>query len=169
MENENEVSGATNPDEVIDTTVDVEETEDIETLKVKLAESEEAKRQITARAKAAEAKLKERPAPAPQPITNALSKDDTELLILASQGLNDPELIGELKALAKVRGKSLIETQTDPIFIAMKAAREETAKVEKAKLGASKGSGGIRRGKDLNTPGLSDAEHRELWKAKMSE
>lgn len=167
MENENEVSGATNPDEVIDTTVDVEETEDIEALKVKLAEAEEAKRQITARAKAAEAKLKEKPAP--QPITNALSKDDTELLILASQGLNDPELIGELKALAKIRGKSLIETQTDPIFIAMKAAREETAKVEKAKLGASKGSGGIRRGKDLNTPGLSDAEHRELWKAKMSE
>ena len=167
MENENEVSGATNPDEVIDTTVDVEETEDIETLKVKLAESEEAKRQITARAKAAEAKLKEKPAP--QPLINALSKDDTELLILASQGLNDPDLIGELKALAKVRGKSLIETQTDPIFIAMKAAREETAKVEKAKLGASKGSGGIRKGKDLNTPGLSDAEHRELWKAKMSE
>ena len=167
MENENEVSGATNPDEVIDTTVDVEETEDIEALKVKLAEAEEAKRQITARAKAAEAKLKEKPAP--QPLINALSKDDTELLILASQGLNDPELIGELKALAKVRGKSLIETQTDPIFIAMKAAREETAKVEKAKLGASKGSGGIRRGKDLNTPGLSDAEHRELWKAKMSE
>jgi hypothetical protein len=51
------------------------------------------------------------------------------------------ELLGELVALSKVRGKSLLDTQSDPIFIALKDAKDAEAKKAKANLGASKGSG----------------------------
>lgn len=169
MEEKEQATEATHSEEEV--VLDLEEgeaTEDgeaVETLKQKLADAEEAKRQLTARAKKAEAQLKDRPraAEAPQP-TSALSKDEAELLILASQGLTDAELVNELKALAKVRGTSLIETTKDPIFIALQKAREDEAKAEKAKLPASRGSTQAKKEKEISAPGLSDAEHKELWK-----
>jgi hypothetical protein len=116
--------------------------------------------QVLARAKKAENALK---AQKPSSFNNALSKEDAEALILASQGLS-VELIGELKTLAKLRGKSLIETQGDPIFVAIKEKFDSDAKQEKAKLPASRGSGQMKKEKTINDSGLSDEEHKEIWK-----
>lgn len=162
MEEENKVAETTNSDEEVDLEETTEDTEDVQALKQKLAEAEEAKRQLTARAKSAEAKLKEKAEPQ---ISNGLSKEEAELIILSSQGYTKEQL-EELKALAKARGKSLIETQSDPIFLRMKEVWEQQAKEEKSKLGASRGSSTVKKEKDFNTPGLSDEEHKAMWKTK---
>lgn len=121
--------------------------------------------QVLARAKRAEADLKKsRPA---QNITNqnsnGISQQDAEIIILKSQGTSDA-LVSELKVLAKVRGKSLMDTQSDPIFVAIKDKVQADEKAEKARLGASRGSGTKVKDKSINTPGLTDAEHKELWR-----
>ena len=74
------------------------------------------------------------------------------------------ELLTELVALSKVRGKSLLDTQSDPLFIALKESKEAEAKSAKAKLGASKGSGSVKTEKGFDTPGLTEEEHKEMWK-----
>jgi hypothetical protein len=181
MDEEKEVVEATNSTE--DTTVEdvvdqesdtpAEEAEDVDALKEELAQALEAKKQLTARAKKAEAenrKLTEVKVEAkPDKDINInnkdiLSRQEAELLILKSQGLVDPELISELKALAAVRGKSLIEAQDDPIFKQFKESKEKEKKAEEARLGASnKGHARGRSKKDLNTPGLTSKEHKDLW------
>jgi hypothetical protein len=146
--------------------VSVEE-ETIESLKIRLEEAEaqlvreaEARRQLTARAKAAEAK----PAQVVKPqINSTLDETMIEKKILKSQGMSD-ELIEELATLAKVRGKGLLDTQDDPIFAALKDAKEAEIKKSKATLGTSKGSGSVKASKDFNSPGLSEEEHKEMWK-----
>ena len=154
------VTTTTNDEQDIE--INLDDTDDVETLKAQLNEALEAKRQLTARAKTAEAKLKETPKSAePNLNKDALSKEETELLILQSKGI-DKELLSEMKTLAKVRGKSILEIENDPIFIAMKDEREARAKAEKSKLGASRGSGTQKVQKTFNTPGLTDEEHREM-------
>jgi len=103
----------------------VEET--VESLKAQLAEKDallakeaEARRQLTARAKAAEAVKP--PAVKPQ-LSNGIDEAMIESKILKSQGMSD-ELLNELVALSKVRGKSLLDTQSDPLFIALKESKE---------------------------------------------
>lgn len=160
----NEVSEATNSEEevVLEETTDVE---DIEAIKGRLMEAEEAKRQLTARAHKAEAEakaLKAKSAEAPQINSNALSADDVDVKILQSQGMSE-DLITELKALAKVRNTSILATQLDPIFIAIKEKKEAEDKNAKASLGASKGSGQVKPKKTAQTPNLSPEEHKELW------
>jgi hypothetical protein len=165
-----------NPEEVVEVTDSTEEVvleeettddiEDIAMLKTRLEEVEEAKRQLTARAHRAEAEakaLRAKPKPASQEVNNTLSADDVDTKILQSQGMSD-DLIAELKALATVRGKSILATQLDPIFIAIKAGREAEEKNAKASLGASRGSGQNKPKKNPSTPGLSDEEHKELWR-----
>jgi len=143
------------------------EEETVESLKAKLEEANvklereaEARRQLTARAKSAEAKAK--PAETPH-VNNTLDEVTIEKKILKSQGMSD-ELLGELVALSKVRGKSLLDVQADPIFIALKESREKEEKSAKASLGASKGSGSVKKGKDFNTPDLTPEEHKEMWR-----
>lgn len=142
----------------------VEET--VESLTAKLNEANaglvreaEARRQLTARAKAAEAKAK----PAEPHVTNQIDNEMIERTVLKSQGMSD-EILSELVALSKVRGKSLLDTQSDPIFIALKESREAEVKKSKANLGASKGSGSVKVQKNFNTPDLSEAEHKEMWR-----
>lgn len=160
----------TNPEpeiEVEEPIVDIEE-EDVETLKQKLADAEEAKRQLTARAKKVEAENKAlkgtKAEPTPPVISKqpVLSEDAIDERLLKSQGMSD-ELLEELKALAKVRGKSLLDTQSDPIFKTIKEAKEAEAKSQKAKLGASRGSGSVKKEKTFNTKGLTPEEHKQLW------
>jgi len=138
--------------------------EDIEAIKAQLAEAEEAKRQLTARAHKAEAELKAKKAEAPQNsnINNGLDADAVDVKILQSQGMSD-ELIKELTTLAKVRGTSILATQLDPIFVAIKEKVEQEDKAKKASLPASRGSGSPTAKKGFNTPNLSEAEHKELW------
>ena len=73
------------------------------------------------------------------------------------------DLIKELTTLAKVRGTSILATQLDPIFITIKEKVEAEDKAKKASLPASRGSGSPTARKDFNSPGLTDAEHKELW------
>lgn len=144
------------------------EEETVESLKEKLAEKDaqllkeaEARRQLTARAKAAESKVA-KPVETPQ-INNKIDNEMIERTVLKSQGMSE-ELLSELVALSKVRGKSLLDTQSDPIFVALKESKEAEAKSAKAKLGASRSSGTVKVQKDFNSPNLSEEEHRELWK-----
>lgn len=148
-----------------DSEVDTEESTDVvaEAL-AKLAEAEEAKRQITARAIKAEQELKAlRGAPKPETITNnGLSAEDVDIKILESQGI-DKDSIEYLRKLAKVNGTSILAAQSDDIYKGYKAKKEADEKAEKASLGASRGSGQVKKGKDVSSPNLSEQEHRELW------
>jgi len=161
-EQDEQVAAATNAADEQDIEINLDDTDDVETLKSQLNEALEAKRQLTARARTAEAKLKETPKPAEPNLNNGgLSKEEAELLILQSKGY-DKELLSEMKVVAKVRGKSILEIESDPIIVAMKEANEKRAKEEKTKLGASRSSGTAKPQKTFNTPGLSEEEHREM-------
>lgn len=150
------------------------DTDDADTLRDKLNKADEAKRQLHSRAKKAEdelKKLKGSPnpvSPANQPAkkeeTNTSTTTvDVDERILKSQGMSD-ELLKELKAVAQVRGVSLIDAQKDPIFVAVKEKFEKDQKKEDASLPASRGSGGAKSKKDFTTPNLSRDEHKQLAK-----
>jgi hypothetical protein len=172
MDNNNQViDSTTNEPQEQELEITLEETADeetVESLKAKLDEANaklekeaEARRQLTARAKTAEAKAV-KPIEKPQ-LNNGIDLATMEKTILKSQGMSD-ELLNELVALSKVRGKSLLDTQSDPIFIALKESKDKEEKSAKANLGASKGSGSVKKGKDFNTPNLTPEEHKEMWK-----
>lgn len=120
--------------------------------------------QVLARAKKAEEQLKKG---ITQNITNKTtanpSTEDMEAMVLKAQGMPN-DLLDELKAVAKARGKTLLDSTTDPIFLAIKTQKETETKALKAKLGASKGSSSVKKEKGINTPNLTDEEHKELWK-----
>lgn len=167
MEDETKVEGAIIPPK--------DDIEDVETLKAQIAEKDaalareaEARKQLTARAKKAEAEANALKGTANDSATHTNNPPSSEAIderILRDKGMSE-ELMSELKALAKVRGKGLIETQADPIFVALLAQKEAEAKAEKAKLGASKGSGSARKEKNFNSAGMTDEEHRAMWKEK---
>lgn len=165
MVDETTVAVDTNTDEevVLDETTDME---DVDAIRQQLAEAEEAKRQLTARAHKAEAELKARKAEvtplAPLATNSGLDSDAVDVKILQSQGMSE-ELITELKALAKVRGTSILATQLDPIFVEIKKSKDAEEKSKKASLPASRGSGSPTAKKSFNSSGLTDAEHKELW------
>lgn len=139
--------------------VEVPSEPSIEELKAELERERQAKSEILARAKKAEAQVKEQK----PSTTNTISDEDVDAKILKSQGLSD-ELIGEMKALAKVRGKPLLEMKNDPIIIAMQEAKEAEERVAKARLPASRNSSTQKKEKTVNSPGLSDEEHKALWR-----
>lgn len=146
----------------------IEDTDDVEAIKEQLAEALEAKRQLTVRAKKAEAQLKEKVVSQPsQNINNTLTADDVEVRILKAQGLSEDE-INYLKKLAKVNDASIIESQSDELFQAFKLKKQEAEKADKAKLGASRGSGTVKQSKTVSSEGLTDAEHKQLWREAMS-
>ncbi len=148
------------PDDNQEIEINLDDTEDVEVLKETVRKAEDAKRQILARAKKAEAELKahkEKPAEA----THALSVEDVEAKILQSKGI-DSDLLAEMKVVAQIRKKSILEVENDPIIVAMKEERERKAKEEKSRLGSPRGSGSPKPKKDFNTPGLTDEEHREM-------
>ena len=163
-------------DEELDLELELDNTEDVEDLKLKLEEAREANRKINARAKIAEAKLKEKESQptqtteqkATQPISNpVLTAEDVEVRILKAQGVSNDEIV-YLKKLAAVNGTSIIGAQSDELFSAFKSKKEEQEKSEKSKLGASRGSSSVKREKDYSTPGLTDEEHKEIWKRQNS-
>lgn len=99
----------------------------------------------------------------------ALSQAVIEETILKAQGLTD-ELLTEMKALAHIRNKSLLEIQNDPIILAMKAEKDREMKERQAKLGASRSSRtNVEPKKSFNTPGLSKEEHKALWKERFTQ
>lgn len=172
MDNENQAPEAINSgDEVI---IEEEEvTTDEETVEAPEEKMYSAKefRQVVARAKKAEEALKKN-LPAKEVTNNtnnnSVTEETIERKILLSRGLSK-ELIEELAAVAKVRGKSLLETENDPIFVEIKKSKEAEVKTQRSTLGASKASGSIKAKKSFDSDGLTADEHKELWRDRMSQ
>lgn len=160
-EQDEQVVEATNSDENQELEINLEDTEEV--VATEKTYTEQQFKQVLARAKTAEAKLKEKPAEVTHNTNNALSEQDIEAKILQAQGM-DKELLEEAKILAKLRNKSILEIQNDPILVAMKEEKEKAIKAQKAKLGASKSSSQAKAEKAITSPGLSDEEHKALWR-----
>lgn len=92
---------------------------------------------------------------------------NVEETVLLANGMPE-ELLKELKAVAQVRGTSLLKAQTDPIFVAVKSTYEEAKKKEAAALPASRGAAPVKVKKDFATPGLARDEHKEMFYASQS-
>lgn len=121
--------------------------------------------QAVARAKKAEALLKTTQKTEAKPIIqNALSEEEVEIKILKAAGRSEDE-ITYLKKLARVNEVSLLDAQSDDLFLGFQKKREDEVKAQKAKLGASRGSGSVKKERTINSSGLTDAEHKELWKS----
>lgn len=171
---------ATIPNEEPEIEQEQDDAEDVEAFKAQLAEKEEQliekdafARQAIARAKKAEEVAKSKGfekdkdgnwvLPTQLKNTNSLTPDEIDARVLRLQGMPE-QVLEALKKVAKINGQTLIDAQNDEVFLAMKAKIEETEKSEKAKLGASRGTGSVKKAKTFNTPGLTDAEHKELWR-----
>jgi hypothetical protein len=166
MPDENQVKpqDGTNPEsEVIEETVAEETTE---TPAEEVQEETVPKsqfNQVLARAKKAEDALKKAKPAENITKSNSVSSEEVEVKILKVQGMSD-DLINELRAVAVARGKGMIDSLNDPIFVAIKNEKEQQIKAQKARLGASKGSAPVKKEKVINTPFISDDEHKQLWK-----
>lgn len=166
MENEEEVIVDTTKDteeETVETPeVETDEETEVETEKPQYTESE---KKLFARAKKAEADLKALKAKNQEatkvPSKQTSSPVDVDERILLGNGMS-PELVKELKKVAKVLGTGLIEAQTDTIFVAVKEKFEKEQKSKKSSVGASRGSGTVVPKKDFRTPGLSRDEHKKM-------
>ena len=137
------------------------EQEDTVALQEKLDKAEQAKSQLTARAKKAEEELKA--LKANPPVNNDPQLSD-ELKLIA-RGLSDEE-IEQAKVIAKGKGVVLAEAIKDPLFLSYQATLKEERRKEKAKLGASKGSGES-QDETLIKPGMTREEHQEAFKKLM--
>ena len=137
------------------------EQEDTAVLQEKLDLAEKAKSQLTARAKKAEEELKA--LKANPPVTNDPQLSD-ELKLIA-RGLSDEE-IDKAKVIAKGEGIALKEAIKAPLFLSYQATLKEKERKEKAKLGASKGSGES-EDDTLIKPVMTREEHQEAFKKLM--
>lgn len=156
MDKENEYA----PEDVVEqedqTSEDTEETQEEETVTLSKSEFKKLQRQAIAY-NANKTSKKE------TQTTSNVSEIDIEAKILKSQGIDD-DMIEEMKTLATLRGKSLLEMKSDPIIVAMNQEKERQEKERQARLGASKGSGTVKQEVTTQTPGLSEDEHKRLWK-----
>jgi len=136
-----------------------EETTD---LAGELEKARKANAQILARAKRAEdevRKFKSSGETKAQPnINNVLSREEA---VLIARGYDD-ESLNQIQVIAKGKGISMLDAEKDPLFVSYKEKKESEAKAEKAKLGASKGSG-----QKESKPGFKNfenlADHKKLW------
>jgi hypothetical protein len=157
-------------DVAVDTNTDVEEAtdsnetsvEDTVALQEKLDKAEQAKSQLTARAKRAEEELK---ALKGQPHISNQDPQLSDELKLIARGLSDEE-IDKAKIVAKGLGISLPEAIKDPLFLSYQATLKEEQRKEKAKLGASKGSGES-QDDTLIKPDMTREEHEKAFKKVM--
>lgn len=101
--------------------------------------------------------------PLPTPATEQVTAED---LLRTTKGYSD-ETLAELRAIAKGKGINLFQAQEDPLFTAYLEKQQAEDKSAKAKLGASNSSGKSAPKRGFNTPGLSDTEHKDMWKEKM--
>lgn len=86
--------------------------------------------------------------------------------VLRAQGMSQ-DLINVLKSVSEDKGVDLITAQQDDYFLYRKEKMEQEARDKEAQLGASKGSGAGKSRKDFSTPGLSDADHKAMWKKSL--
>lgn len=151
---------------VEETTADVE-TEDTAQLKEQLAKKDELNKKLFERAKRAESEAKALKAKATEikPTNTQIPNEELqEIRLIATKGL-DEEDIQQVRILAKGKGVTLLEAVTDPMFDLYQKDKKERIRKEKAKLGASKGSGP--GGSEKNPSQMTDAEFKEFWAKKM--
>lgn len=149
-----EVEETTNSNETVEETVDWKE---------KFEASEKAKSQILARAKKAEEEVKSFKAqPQPKQTNDPQLTDELKLI---ARGLSDEE-IEQAKVIAKGKGIALTEAIKDSLFTIFQADLKEKERKEKAKLGASKGSGESQEENEIK-PGMTREEHQKVFKKVM--
>lgn len=119
--------------------------------------------QVFARAKSAERELKNLKKAVPPQITT--DPQLSEELKLIARGLSDEE-IEKAKVIAKGLGSTLAEAIKDPMFLVYQSDLKEKERKEKAKLGASKGSGESQE-ETLIKPDMTREEHQEAFKKVM--
>jgi len=147
-----DVAADINAEEVVEP-IEPKESEEV-TVAPEVEELRKAKAQLTARAKKAEEELKKLKA---EPQVN--STNDPHLsdeLKLIARGLSDEE-IEQAKIIAKGTEKSLLEAIKNPLFLTFQTDLKEKERKEKAKLGASQGSGES----EEEVPGLQSGSTRE--------
>lgn len=118
--------------------------------------------QVLARAKRAEDTVRKfktsNETKAPSNLNNVLSREEA---VLIARGYDD-ESLNQIQVIAKGKGISMLDAEKDPLFVSYKEKKESEAKAEKAKLGASKGSG-----QKESKPGFNKFEslsdHKKLW------
>ena len=88
---------------------------------------------------------------------------DIDERILKSQGMND-ELLTQLKKIAQIEGVSLIDAQSNELFVAVKDKYEREQKSKAAQMPTSRGSGVQKPKVTLTTPGLTREQHKALLK-----
>ena len=133
------------------------EQEDAVALQEKLDKAEQAKSQLTARARKAEEELKTLKANHPLNPDPQLSDE----LKLIARGLSDEE-IEQAKVVAKGKGIALTEAIKEPLFLTFQNDLKDKQRKEKAKLGASKGSGES-QDESLIKPEMTREEHKKAF------
>lgn len=93
---------------------------------------------------------------------------NVEETVLLANGM-DENLLEQLKKVATIQGVSLIKAQADPIFVAIKDKFEKDLKEKSASLNVSRGSGAVKPKKDFKTPGLTEAERKEMFEARFNQ
>ena len=155
----NDVASDINEEVKEDTNISENSNEDAVALKEKLDAAEKAKSQILARAKKAEEELRTLKG---QPQTN--NNNDPQLsdeLKLIARGLSDEE-IEQAKIVAKGKGISLTEATKDPLFQIYQSDLKDKQRKEKAKLGASKGSGESQDEAEIKS-GMTRDDHKKVF------
>lgn len=138
--------------------------ETVEALKEKLEVAIKAKSQLTARTKKAEEELKALKS-RPQENSNNNNPQLSDELKLIARGLSD-EAIEQAKVIAKGKGIALTEAIKDPLFEIYQKDEVEKKKKEKAKLGASRGSGETEQEVTGLQSGSTREEHEKAFKKK---
>lgn len=151
--------------ETSEDTVDESDSEDDDSVTLSKAELNKLKRKAIAYD---HAKTKQEAKPEQKKVINNNNNNNSasiEETVLKAQGLEEDE-IDMLKKVSVISSVSLIDAQKDPVYKLWKEKQEAEEKSKRASMGASKGSS-AKTQKGFNTPGLSEAEFKEMWKQKM--
>jgi len=89
---------------------------------------------------------------------DTLSREEAKLY---AKGLTDDQ-VDKVAQIAKIEGITLDEAVNSDYYTVWTAKQEKEVKQEKSQLRASRG-GKVVVKKTLDTPGLTDAEHKALW------
>lgn len=115
-----------------------------------------------ARAMKAEALIvKNKKMPVAEKPTQAAPITDPIEAALRVNGMSK-EMLEQLKKVAAVTGKDLVDAQSDDLFIAIKEKTEREQKREDASLPASRGASAIKPKVSFNTPNLTTEQHKAL-------
>lgn len=138
----------------------------------KLKKAEELSNNQKIRAEKAESQLKEKkgitssPNNAGEPSHKEAVSLTREEAILFAKGLNEKE-VERAQKIAQVEGIKLTEAVESDLFTSWKKLEDEKVKNANANLPPSKGSKSY-QSKTFQTQGLTEQEHKELFKAKNS-